>query len=52
MTRVIAVITGGTATVYVSDMDAALRFYTESLELKLTNRFGRRWATIEAGSSY
>ena len=45
-------ISGGNATVYVSDMDAAIRFYTESVGLKLTNRFGRQWATVEAGPSY
>jgi len=42
-------ITGGNATVFVSDMDRAIRFYTETLGLKLTNRFGNNWATVEAG---
>jgi catechol 2,3-dioxygenase len=42
-------ISGGNATVYVSNMDAAVRFYTEVLGLKLTNRFGDNWATVEAG---
>jgi catechol 2,3-dioxygenase-like lactoylglutathione lyase family enzyme len=42
----------GNVTVYVSDMDAAIRFYTESLGLELTNRFGKQWATIYAGPSY
>jgi predicted enzyme related to lactoylglutathione lyase len=50
--RAKAMISGGNATVYVSDIDAAIRFYTESLGLKLANRIGRRWATIEAGPSY
>ena len=45
-------ISGGNATVYVSSMDAAVRFYTETLGLKLSNRFGNHWATIEAGPSY
>lgn len=45
-------ISGGNATVYVSDLDAAVQFYTKSLGLKLTNRFGNQWATIEAGPSY
>ena len=45
-------ISGGNTTVYVSNLDAAIRFYTESLGLKLTNRFGDRWATIETGPSY
>ncbi len=42
-------ISGGNATVFVSDMDRAVRFYTEVLGLKLTNRFGDSWATVEAG---
>jgi predicted enzyme related to lactoylglutathione lyase len=44
-------ITGGNATVFVSNMDAAVRFYTEVMGLKLTNRFGDHWATVEAGKS-
>lgn len=43
-------ITGGTATVYVSNMDTAIRFYTDVLGLKLTNRFGNHWATVQAGT--
>jgi predicted enzyme related to lactoylglutathione lyase len=42
---------GGHAIVYVSNMDAAVRFYTKVLGLKLTNRFDDHWATIEAGNS-
>ena len=42
-------ISGGNATVIVSNMDVAVRFYTETLGLKLTNRFGDNWATVEAG---
>src|SRR5262245_19357527 len=42
-------VTGGNATVIVSDMDRAVRFYTEALGLKLTNRFGNHWATVDAG---
>jgi predicted enzyme related to lactoylglutathione lyase len=42
-------ISGGNATIFVSNMDAAVRFYTQVLELKLTNRFGNDWATVEAG---
>lgn len=42
-------ISGGNATVYVSDMDAAVRFYSEILGLKVTNRFGNHWATVRAG---
>jgi predicted enzyme related to lactoylglutathione lyase len=42
-------ISGGNATVFVSNMDRAIQFYTEVLGLKLTNRFGDNWATVEAG---
>jgi len=42
---------GGHAIVYVSDMDAAIRFYTETLGLKLTNRFEDHFATAEVGRS-
>ena len=42
-------ISGGNATVFVSNMDTSVRFYTDILGLKLTNRFGDSWATVEAG---
>jgi catechol 2,3-dioxygenase-like lactoylglutathione lyase family enzyme len=42
-------ITGGIVTVFVSDMDRAVRFYTDTLGLKLIYRFGNQWASIEAG---
>jgi catechol 2,3-dioxygenase len=42
-------INGGHATVFVSNMENAIRFYTEILGLKLTNRFGDHWATVDAG---
>ena len=42
-------VTGGNATVFVSNMDRAVKFYTEVLGLKLTNRFGDHWATVDAG---
>jgi catechol 2,3-dioxygenase-like lactoylglutathione lyase family enzyme len=44
-------ISGGNATIYVSNMDNAIRFYTEVLGLRLTNRFGNHWATVQAGTS-
>src|SRR5262245_52700636 len=47
--RIVTMITGGNATVYVSNMDNAVRFYAEVLGLKLTNRFGNHWATVLAG---
>jgi catechol 2,3-dioxygenase-like lactoylglutathione lyase family enzyme len=42
---------GGNATVYVANMDNAITFYTEVLGLKLTNRFGNNWATVQAGKT-
>lgn len=42
-------IAGGMATIYVSDMDRAVRFYTETLGLKLQYRAGQDWASIDAG---
>lgn len=42
-------IEGGNATIYVSDMDAALAFYTEVLGLALSSRSGEDWATVDAG---
>lgn len=42
-------ISGGNATIIVADMDNSIRFYTEILGLKLTNRFGNDWATVSAG---
>ncbi len=42
-------ISGGNVTVFVSSMDTAVHFYTEILGLKLTNRFGDHWATVDAG---
>ncbi len=42
-------ISGGNATIIVADIDRSIRFYTEVLGLKLTNRFGNDWATVSAG---
>src|SRR5579872_6042593 len=39
----------GNVTIYVSDMDRAVRFYTEVLGLKLAYRFGDHWASVEVG---
>jgi len=40
---------GGNVTVYVSNMDRAVKFYSETLGLKLAYRFGDHWASVEAG---
>ena len=39
----------GNVTIYVSNMDRAVRFYTEVLGLKLAYRFGDHWASVELG---
>lgn len=39
----------GIATVFVTDMDRSVRFYTEVLGLRLTERFGNHWAQVDAG---
>src|ERR1051325_735561 len=39
----------GNVTLYVSNMDNAVRFYTETLGLKLAYRFGDHWASVEVG---
>jgi catechol 2,3-dioxygenase-like lactoylglutathione lyase family enzyme len=43
------VIRGGNATIFVTDMDRAVSFYTETLGLQLTFRAGDHWASIDAG---
>lgn len=40
-------ILGGNVTVMVTDMDKAIKFYTDILGLKLINRYGDHWADIE-----
>jgi len=42
-------IKGGNATLYVADMDRAVRFYTEKLGLSLKSRSGNEWAEVDAG---
>lgn len=42
-------IRGGNATVYVSDFDASLNFYTQVLGLKLRYRAASFWAEVDAG---
>jgi catechol 2,3-dioxygenase-like lactoylglutathione lyase family enzyme len=39
----------GNVTIFVSDMDRSVNFYTKTLGLKLAQRFGNHWASIEAG---
>lgn len=42
-------ISGGMPTIFVGDMDAAVRFYTEALGLRLLERYGNHWASIDCG---
>jgi predicted enzyme related to lactoylglutathione lyase len=44
-------ITGGNATLYVSSVGASVKFYTETLALKLVSHYGEHWATVRAGES-
>ena len=41
--------TSGNVTIYVANMDRAVRFYTETLGLRLAYRFGDHWASVELG---
>jgi predicted enzyme related to lactoylglutathione lyase len=43
-------ITGGNATIFVTNMDASLKFYNEVLGLKISSHYGDHWASVEAGS--
>lgn len=39
----------GNVTIHVANMDRAVKFYTETLGLKLAYRFGDHWASVELG---
>jgi catechol 2,3-dioxygenase-like lactoylglutathione lyase family enzyme len=39
----------GNVTIYVTNMDRAVQFYSETLGLKLAYRFGDHWASVECG---
>ena len=45
-------IAGGTVTIYVSDMDRAVRFYTETLGLTLKARGGPGYAALDGGKGF
>jgi catechol 2,3-dioxygenase-like lactoylglutathione lyase family enzyme len=40
---------GGVFTIYVSDMNRAVQFYTETLGMALKQRHGDHWALIDGG---
>jgi catechol 2,3-dioxygenase-like lactoylglutathione lyase family enzyme len=43
-------ISGGNATLVVSEMERAVRFYVETLGFKLRERSGDDWAEVDAGN--
>ncbi len=45
-------IDGGNATLFVSDMDKAVDFYTRVLGLRLRMRAADHWAEVDAGSGF
>jgi Glyoxalase/Bleomycin resistance protein/Dioxygenase superfamily len=44
-------ILGGNASIFVSNMDRAIGFYTEKLGLRLRTRIGDEWAEFDAGNA-
>ncbi len=42
-------IKGGIPTIFVSDMDRAVNFYTDTLGMKVQQRDGNDWCSIDAG---
>ena len=42
-------VTGGNATVFITEMERALAFYSEVLGMKVASHFGNDWATVESG---
>ena len=45
-------ITGGLVTVYVTDMERAIEFYTETLGLELAYRGGPSWTVVRAPDGF
>lgn len=41
----------GNVTIYVTDMERAVRFYQETLGLNLQYRFGNHWASLQVGKA-
>ncbi|MCH8027131.1 MAG: VOC family protein [candidate division Zixibacteria bacterium] len=42
-------IKGAMPTIFVSDMDRAVNFYTDTLGMKIQQRVGNDWCSIDAG---
>ena len=49
METTVQLVKGAIATIFVKDMDRAVKFYTETLGCKLAYRAGGHWASIDAG---
>jgi len=45
-------IRGGLVTLFVRDVPRAVRFYVETLGMKLVEQAGRGWAVIDAGDGF
>jgi catechol 2,3-dioxygenase-like lactoylglutathione lyase family enzyme len=45
-------IRGGLVTLFVRDVDRAVRFYVETLGMKLVEEAGKGWAVIDAGDGF
>ena len=45
-------IEGGSPTIFVSEMDQAVRFYTQTLGLKIAYRAGDKFCMIDAGGGF
>lgn len=43
---------GGTVSVYISDMNRSIEFYTDRVGLALRTRIGNEWAELEAGGGF
>jgi catechol 2,3-dioxygenase-like lactoylglutathione lyase family enzyme len=43
---------GGAARIYVSDLQRAVKFYTETLGLRLRAGYQDQWASIDAGNGF
>jgi catechol 2,3-dioxygenase-like lactoylglutathione lyase family enzyme len=49
---VVTMTNGGAARIYVSDLRRAVKFYTETLGLRLRAGYQDHWASIDAGNGF